>query len=283
MKKPPRTENPMEDLLTLAYDLRDKDGGCPWDIEQTHESLAKYLIEESSELVDVIEEGIIPSTVQDFKEELGDVLFQVVIHAQLAKEKGYFTFHDVARTTTEKLVSRHPHVYGESVAQTPEEVLRAWEKIKLAERENKKNTRIGLEYKEPSYIDGVAKAMPALQRAQRLGEKASRSGFDWPSGKVGVAAVREKINEELEELDRALLENHARAKEELGDLLFTLTQYGRLLGIDTEGALRSASKKFEKRFRFMEKEVLERIKAGEKISASEWESLWRKAKTTLRS
>ncbi|HRP70324.1 MAG TPA: MazG nucleotide pyrophosphohydrolase domain-containing protein, partial [Turneriella sp.] len=139
MKKIPYTTNSVEDLLTLARDLRDKDGGCPWDIEQTHQSLAKYLLEESSELIDVIEAGITQANIHDFKEELGDVLFQVVIHAQLAQENNFFNFYDVARTVTDKLTSRHPHVYGSTQAKNTQQVLNTWEKIKKEEREKKQS------------------------------------------------------------------------------------------------------------------------------------------------
>lgn len=265
MKIPPHSENPLADLIAVAHDLRDKNGGCPWDLEQTHTSLAKHLLEESSELIEVIEQGISPETDAAFKEELGDVLFQVVIHAQLAAEEGRFTFADVARGIADKLISRHPHVYGDASADTPEQVLRNWEAIKARERQ-KKQART-------SYLDGVPKTLPALQRAERLGEKASRTGFDWPQGDPGTKMLRAKISEELAELDEVSAADQVRAKEELGDLLFAVAQYGRRLGIDSEGALRQACNKFDRRFRSMEIDA-----AGKNLSLEEWDVLWNRVK-----
>ena len=265
VKKPPQSENPIADLVAVAHDLRDRNGGCPWDIEQTHASLAKHLLEEASELIEVIEQGITPETDAAFKEELGDVLFQVVIHAQLAAEEGRFTFDDVARGIADKLISRHPHVYGDVSADTPDQVLKNWEAIKARERQ-KKQART-------SYLDGVPKTLPALQRAERLGEKASRTGFDWPKGEIGTQMLRAKISEELAELDEVSGGDQARVKEELGDLLFAVAQYGRRLGIDSEGALRHACNKFDRRFRSMETEA-----AGKDLSLDEWDVLWNQAK-----
>lgn len=273
MKKPPQTNDALADLLAVARDLRDKDGGCPWDLEQTHTSLAKHLLEESSELIEVIEKGIRPENDAELKEELGDVLFQVVIHSQLAAEEGRFTFHDVARFIADKLISRHPHVYGDAVAENPDQVLRNWEAIKARERQ-KKQAR-------PSYLDGVPKGMAALQRADRLGEKASRIGFDWPTGERGTKMIRAKVAEELAELDEAVGEGMERAREEIGDLFFALAQYSRRLGIDPEGALRGACNKFDTRFRAMESEAAPRIAQGHKLSEEEWDNLWKKVKDSL--
>jgi MazG family protein len=270
MKTPPQSSDALADLIAVARDLRDKNGGCPWDLEQTHQSLAKHLLEESSELIEVIEKGISRENDAEFKEELGDVLFQVVIHAQLASEEGRFTFHDVARFIADKLISRHPHVYGDVVADNPDQVLKNWEAIKARERQ-KKQART-------SYLDGVPKAMAALQRADRLGEKASRTGFDWPKGEVGTKMLRDKVAEELAELDEAIGETKERATEEIGDLFFALAQYSRRLGIDPEGALRQACNKFETRFRSMEVEAAPVIAAGGNLSDVEWDALWRKAK-----
>lgn len=292
MKKPPQTSDALADLLAVARDLRDKNGGCPWDLEQTHATLAKHLIEESSELVEVIEKGIGPENDAELKEELGDVLFQVVIHAQLAAEEGRFTFHDVARFMADKLISRHPHVYGQPsaihgsadpgsslnpgnvAADTPDQVLKNWEAIKARERQ-KKQAR-------PSYLDGVPKGLAALQRADRLGEKASRIGFDWPQGERGTAMIRAKVTEELAELDEAVAESTERAREEIGDLFFALAQYSRRLGIDPEGALRGACNKFDARFRAMETEAAPQIAEGRVLSEEEWDNLWKKVKEDSR-
>lgn len=267
MKKPPRSDDAMRDLVALARDLRDRDGGCPWDIEQTHSSLTKNLIEEAHELVEVIENK---ESTRALKEELGDVLFQVVIHAQLANEDGHFSFYDVARYVTDKLVSRHPHVYGEGTATNSDQVLQSWEAIKARERTSTASPNTH----RPSRLDGVPKALPALQRAERLGDKASRVGFDW----IEIKNLRAKITEELAELDEALGESPARAEEEFGDLLFVLAQFARHLKIDAEGALRKACNKFERRFRAMELTAAPRIDAGEEIALDEWEKLWQKVK-----
>lgn len=253
-------------MLQVARDLRDKDGGCPWDLEQTHESLAKHLLEEASELIEVIEQGLNPGTDEAFKEELGDVLFQVVIHAQLAAEEGRFTFADVARAVADKLITRHPHVYGELQVADSAQVLKNWEAIKARERARKQ--------KRTSYLDGVPKILPALQRAERLGEKAARTGFDW----VDDRQLWGKIREEIREFEMAEKESTERREEELGDLLFALAQYSRRQGIDAEGALRKACAKFETRFRHMELTAGQRIAAGEQIPAEEWEMLWQQAK-----
>ncbi len=266
MKKPPHSHDPLADLLQVARDLRDKNGGCPWDLEQTHESLARHLLEEACELIEVIENGLTPDADDAFREELGDVLFQVVIHAQLAAEEGRFTFSDVARTIADKLIARHPHVYGELEVASSEQVLKNWEAIKARERARKQQ--------RTSYLDGVPKTLPALQRAERLGEKAARTGFDWADDRQ----LWEKIREELREFESAKSENHERREEELGDLLFALSQYARRQGIDAEGALRKSCAKFENRFRYMELQAGGRVAAGEQISADEWDRLWQQAK-----
>lgn len=271
MKTPPRSADALADLLQVARDLRNPDGGCPWDLEQTHQSLAKHLLEESSELIEVIEQGTSADSDVAFKEELGDVLFQVVIHAQLADEEGRFTFSDVARSIAGKLIIRHPHVYGDVSAADSTAVLKNWEAIKARERSKKQA--------KTSYLDGVPKILPALQRADRLGEKASRSGFDWPAGERGTEMLRGKVHEEMAELDAALPESPERAEEEFGDLLFALAQYARRLKIDPEAALRKACIKFEKRFRHMEETAGQRVTAGEHLTDAEWDTLWQQAKT----
>lgn len=270
MKTPPQSSDAVADLIAVARDLRDKNGGCPWDLEQTHQSLAKHVIEESSELVEVIEKGVGGAADGEFKEELGDVLFQVIIHAQLASEEGRFNFYDVARFVADKLISRHPHVYGDVSAENPEQVLKNWEAIKAQER-RKKQART-------SYLDGVPKALAALQRADRLGEKAARTGFDWPQGDKGTQMIRDKVAEELAELDEAVGESKERATEELGDLLFAVAQYSRRLGIDPEGALRQACNKFDSRFRTMEIDAAPALAEGRTLSEEEWNQLWLKAK-----
>jgi MazG family protein len=267
MKKPPQSNDPLADLLQVARDLRDKNGGCPWDLEQTHESLAKHLLEEASELIEIIEQGLAPETDAEFKEELGDVLFQVVIHAQLAEEEGRFSFADVARGIADKLIARHPHVYGALQVADSAQVLKNWEAIKARERARQE--------RRASYLDGVPKILPALQRAERLGEKAARAGFDWANDRQ----LWQKIHEEIREFEGAESESRERREEELGDLLYALAQYARRQGIDAEGALRKACVKFENRFRQMELTAGERLAAGEQLTAEEWELLWQQAKS----
>lgn len=274
MKIPPQSDNALTDLLQIAKDLRDPKGGCPWDLEQTHASLASNLIEEVNELVEVIEQKDLENRTDDFKEELGDVLFQVVLHAQLASERQKFTFEDVVRTIAQKLVRRHPHVYAAGDAKTSDAVLKNWEEIKKSERSEKREA--------PSYIDGIPTNLPALQRAARLGEKASRAGFDWPTSAEGLTMLREKILEETKELEEVLTQNEDRAQEELGDLLFAITQYARHLKLDPEAALRQACRKFDARFRYMETDLREKLDRHEKIPLDEWELKWQDAKKNQR-
>lgn len=257
----------MANLLQVACDLRDPHGGCPWDREQTHKSLAPCLLEEVYELLEILEQGPAEHQREAFREELGDLLFQVVIHAQLAAEKNWFTFSDVVEGIVQKLVRRHPHVYGETIAANSQKVLENWERIKAAERTQKDG--------HSSVLDGVPAMLPALQRAARLGQKAARVGFDWQTSED----VLQKIGEELSELKNAA--DPTTREEELGDLLFAIAQYARKLGIDPEQALRVACNKFEQRFRHAEKEVRQSIAAGQNPSAEEWEKLWQKAKLAV--
>lgn len=278
----PSYENGLKAIVQVAADLRDPEGGCPWDLEQTHTSLVKHLIEEAYETVDAItaldEEN--PETVQNLKEELGDLLFQVVIHARLADEKNWFNLDDVARFISEKLVFRHPHVYGSAMdVSSSEEVLINWEKLKQKER-NKKNKA------DHSVLDGIPSQLPALLKAYRSGEKASKLNFDWPAG--SNSAIKEKVSEELHELLAELpdsvdeLNNNQalkqRAEEELGDLFFALSQLARKYEIDPEQAAQKASAKFKRRFTAMESQIKERLIKGDLPELAEWEELWQHVK-----
>ena len=274
MKNPPQSENALEDLLKVAHDLRDPKDGCPWDREQTHQSLSKNLIEEAYELVEAIE-NLREGADEDFIEELGDVLFQVVLHAELASEKKRFDFQSVARRIADKLIFRHPHVYGDAVANTTQAVLQNWEQLKLREKEKKAT--------KTSRIDGIPAGLPALQTAHRLGEKAARSGFDWSAGEAGLQELREKINEERQELEAARAESLERTEEELGDYLFAIAQYARRLNIDPETALRKANRKFSSRYRSMEQTLAARLNDPTLPTAQEWEAAWQAAKATSRS
>ncbi len=237
-------------------------GGCPWDREQTHQSLKRYFLEEVYEALDAIDAG----DWGRLAEELGDVILQVVFHAQLAREAGRFDIRDSLRLICEKLVRRHPHVFGNVKVSGPEEVLDNWEHIKRAERAPDGRA---------SVLDGVPKAMPALLRAMTIQKKAARIGFDWPD----VSGVWEKVAEELRELrEAAEAGDEARVREELGDLLFSVVNLARFLQVDAEDALQAATRRFEERFRRMEAQAAERGLDMREMSLEELDELWEEAK-----
>lgn len=251
-------------LVQIVAKLRNPQGGCPWDLEQTHESLKPYVIEEAYEVVEAIEEQS-----GKLAEELGDLLLQVVLHAELAAQSGDFNICDVIKGISDKLVKRHPHVFGAVKVHGSEQVLKNWEQLKKSELAEGQ-----------SILDGVPRGMPALQRAQRLGEKAARVGFDWHDAR----AVEEKITEEIAELRQAHekstaagagLHDAEQLSVEFGDLLFVLAQWGRKAGLDPEQALHKANNKFAARFRHMEKHA---AKALSEYSLPELEELWQAAK-----
>lgn len=248
-------------------------GGCPWDRAQTPQTLRPYLVEETYEVLDALD----AEDWAELQEELGDVLLQVVLHAQLMVEAGRFGIADVVETIAEKMVRRHPHVFGDATADSPDEVSRNWARIKAAEKRAKAGT--GTDDAQRSVLDGVPTSAPALIQAQRSGEKAAKVGFDWPS----VAEVFDKVAEEsrelLAEIDHADAGNRKQAMEhELGDLLFTLTSLARHLDLDAESALRKANARFGRRFRFVEAQL---AREGEDVyatSAPRLEALWQAAK-----
>jgi MazG family protein len=239
--------------------------GCPWDREQTPDTLKPYLVEETYEVLEALE----AKDWQAFKEELGDLLLQIVFHAQLMAEEGKFTIDDVAQAIADKLVRRHPHVFGDTKVKDSGEVVQNWVKIKAQEKAGKADR---------SVLAGVPHGAPALIQAQRLGEKASRVGFDWSSAQE----VLQKVEEETQELAATLsTANTERQEHELGDLLFALTSMARHLNIDAETALRKAGKRFSERFRYIEKQLLD---SGEDIhdsSLAQLEELWQEAKRSL--
>ncbi|MBT8086688.1 MAG: nucleoside triphosphate pyrophosphohydrolase [Gammaproteobacteria bacterium] len=257
----------IEKLLEVMRDLRDPENGCPWDLEQTFETIAPYTIEEAYEVADAIAR----EDVEDLKGELGDLLLQIAFHAQMAAEAGYFDFKDVAEAISGKLVRRHPHVFGEWEARAPGDVDGIdvdgiWESIKEQERARGD---------DPSALAGVALALPALKRAQKLGKRASRVGFDWPDRR----GVRAKIDEELEELEEAVSGGDASdIEEEFGDLLFAIVNLARHLDIDAESALSGANRKFERRFRAMEDAISNRSERFRELSAPALDREWRAAK-----
>ena len=254
-----------DDLVTLMDRLRGE-GGCPWDREQTPRDLRGYLLEEAYEVVESIDVGD-PDHLRD---ELGDLLFQIVFLARIGKEQGWFTIEDVALAVSEKMTRRHPHVFGDATASTSEEVLKQWEDIKRREK-----TDAGREEQRVSVLDGIPRSLPALVRAERLGEKASRVGFDWSE----PSQVLDKVDEELEELRAALrAEGPDRVAEEFGDLLFALSNLARHLGIHAEGSLQGANERFAMRFRKIETELAARGTDPSRVGLEELENLWRKAK-----
>lgn len=255
-------------LLSLMERLRDPERGCPWDREQTFVSIAPYTIEEAYEVRDAIERG----QPDGLREELGDLLFQVVFHARLAEERGWFDFAAVARSIHEKLVRRHPHVFGEGEPLTDATRQSAqWDELKAHERSRRARAGGG----EDSALEDVPLALPALTRSAKLGRRAARVGFDWEH----PAQVRDKVLEELGEIDAALAdEAHCAVAEEIGDLLFAVANWSLHLSVDPEEALRAANAKFERRFRRMERLASERGTALGALSAAEWDGLWREAK-----
>lgn len=226
----PETHSPIKRLLAVMARLRDPKTGCEWDTAQNFESIAPYTIEEAYEVADAIDRG----NLTELKDELGDLLFQVVFHAQMADEQSAFSFDDVVIGISDKMEARHPHIFGHEGGVMEET---RWESLKEAERDQK-----GMQ----SALDGVALALPALMRAQKLQKRAARTGFDWPDPK----GSEDKIYEEIHELKAAFSEKEKH--EEAGDLLFAIVNYVRAHGIDAEQALRSANAKFERRFRRME-------------------------------
>ena len=247
-----------EALLSLMDRLR-AEGGCPWDREQTHASLRPYLIEETYEALEALDVGETGHIV----EELGDVLFQVVFHCQIAREQGEFTMADVLQAVIEKMTRRHPHVFGNTEVANSGEALRQWEQIK--------RTEAGAEGIPRSALDGVPKSLPSLLRAQRLQVKAGRVGFDWPTWRDAWSKVRE----EMAEADEAMVAGDAdRVKAELGDLLFSLVNVARLLEIDAEGSLRQAADTFTRRFKEVEAAMRAEGRQVDEASPEELDRQW---------
>jgi MazG family protein len=249
--------------------LRNPDGGCPWDLEQNFATIAPYTIEEAYEVADAIEGGA-PEKIRD---ELGDLLFQVVFHARMAQEKGWFDFDGVAEAIATKLIRRHPHVFGDRQLSDNAAINKQWEDLKERER-----AQAGVRDGAAGSVTlaDVPRALPALTRAAKLGKRAARVGFDWPDQQ----GVRAKVDEELAEIEAAVREGQSEhIVEEFGDVLFSLVNWARHLDIDPEGALRAANGKFEQRFAAMEGLAQARGLELKKLSAAEWDALWTEAKT----
>ncbi len=247
-------------LVTIMARLRDPDAGCAWDLAQDFASIAPYTIEEAHEVADAIERG----DMADLKDELGDLLLQVVFHSRMAEEAGHFALADVVAAISDKMERRHPHIFGTQILSDPEQRAvtgpSAWEQIKADERGAKGHV---------SAIDGVARGLPALMRAEKLQKRAGRVGFDWPD----ASGARAKIDEEIVEVETAT--NDAHRAEEIGDLLFAVVNWARKQGVDPEVALRRANAKFERRFRAMEDIAGEAFPA---LDLETKEGLWQQAK-----
>lgn len=256
-----------EQLVQLAAKLRGPDG-CPWDKEQTYESVAPMTIEEAYETLEAIEHR----DVQALKHELGDLLFHVTFYAQIAAERGEFTIDDVISHVYEKLVRRHPHVFSDVKAETAAEVLHNWERIKQAEKTANKTGEV------PSLLEGVSNKIPALLEAFQLTERASRVGFDWANAEQVLGKIEEELSE-LRQKMQAAETSPEGIKEEVGDLLFAIANLARKLQVDPELALRGANRKFKQRFRHIELELHRRGRSLRECSLEEMDALWDEAKT----
>jgi MazG family protein len=248
--------SPIDRLKQIVQRLRAPDG-CPWDREQTHESLKPHVIEECYELIDAIDD----KDDQGMLEELGDLLLQVVLHAQMASEEGRFDFDSVADVISEKLIRRHPHVFGDTKLATSDAVLKQWEAIKRREKTER-----------ASALDGVPRGLPALARAQKTQSKAARVGFDWANAEGSL----QKVKEEIEELER--VETGEKLAEELGDLLFSVVNFARKSKLDAEELLQAATRKFSDRFRKMEALAESRGLSFSSLTLSEMDELWEQVK-----
>lgn len=255
----------MKKLLEIMAALRHPDTGCPWDKQQTFKSIIPYTLEEAYEVADAIENG----NMLALKSELGDLLFQVVFYAQLAREQGSFDYQDVVQAISEKLIRRHPHVFSDVKMSDEAELHKAWESAKARERDEQSKVQ------KASILDGVAQALPALKRAQKLQKRAAAVGFDWPN----VEPVLAKIEEEIAELREAMKNNDSRAmQEEMGDVIFSCVNLSRHITVDAEEALRGCNAKFERRFAHVEAQVKASEMDFEQHSIEELEEYWQVAK-----
>ena len=254
MSEQPR---PIDRLLTIMAALRDPQSGCPWDVEQTFATIAPYTIEEAYEVADAIERG----AMHELKEELGDLLLQVVFHARMAEESGIFAFDDVAAAISDKLIRRHPHVFGDASHRTADEQTVAWETIKAAERGAREKHGV---------LDDVPAGLPGLTRAVKLTKRAARVGFDWPD----APTVIDKLHEELGELQAEIGGDPERIREEMGDLLFVVANLARKLDVEPEDALRSANAKFARRFKYVEDRLQALGRTPGESTLEEMDAFW---------
>jgi ATP diphosphatase len=256
-------------LIEIMQALRDKQTGCPWDIEQDFRSISPYTIEEAYEVADAIERN----DMADLKDELGDLLFQVIFHAQMAKEQGAFDFADVVTAINEKLVRRHPHVFADEQVENKRQLAERWEQHKQNERDNKSDKE------SVSVLDGIASTLPALRWSQKIQKRAARTGFDWPN----ISPVFDKLEEELAELKAEIgrPDNQERIIDEYGDVLFVCVNLAMHLDINAEESMRYASRKFIGRFQTMERLILQDNKSFDDLSLEQMEAYWQKSKQVL--
>lgn len=266
-----------DDLIQIMQRLRDPQTGCPWDVEQTFETIAPYTIEEAYEVEDAIQSGDMDA----LKSELGDLLFQSIFHARIAEEAGHFNVQDVIHSICDKMVRRHPHVFGDATIEDADAQTKAWE----VQKENERQAAAAARGETPSILDGVAKGLPSLLRAYKLQNRAARVGFDWPE----TNSVLDKVREETEELavELTALKTDPSAKErineEMGDLLFVYANLARHLDVNPEDALRAANTKFERRFHQIETFLAEQGKTPQQSGLAEMDALWDRAKTEEKS
>jgi tetrapyrrole methylase family protein/MazG family protein len=258
-----------DELISVMARLR-APGGCPWDREQTYASLAQYLLEECYETFDAIQEADQTGDTTNLTEELGDVLLQVVFHSTIGAERGDFTIDEVVQSVTEKLILRHPHVFGEAELKTAEDVLNNWDELKKAQQ------KLSGQVKKPkeSLLDDVPVHFPALLEGQKLTKKAAKVKFDWEN----TDQIFDKLTEETEELKEAIGKGE-NIDEEIGDLLFVVLNLARKLEVDAESALKKTNRKFRQRFKFIEEELKKESKTPEESSLEEMDTLWNKAKS----
>ena len=254
----------LNDFIRIIDVLRGP-GGCPWDIKQTHESLKVNAVEEAWEVVDAIDEG----SAAHLREELGDLLMQVIFHASIEKERGGFTLDDVADEAVKKLVHRHPHVFADVKADTPEEVLTNWDAIKRADRGQQSTA---------SVMDGIPKGLPGLMRSQKIQNKAGKLGFDWPDVSGAMDKLREEVGELQEGIDAGDVEN---IKEEIGDALFSVVNVARFFKVDSEECMHAACAKFIRRFRYLEEGAARRGLRLEDMSLGQMEEIYQEARHEL--
>lgn len=259
-----------DELVSVMARLR-APGGCPWDREQTYASLAQYLLEETYETFDAIQEADETGETHNLKEELGDVLLQVVFHSTIAAERGDFTIDEVVKGVSEKLILRHPHVFGDKNLETATDVLNNWDELKKAER-----TASGkIEKEKDSILDDVSQNFPALLEGLKISKKAAKVGFDWEK----TEQIFDKLDEEVNELKTAInSKNTEEISEEIGDLLFVIVNLARRLDVEPETALKKTNRKFRQRFSFIESELKARNKSFDESNLDEMDTLWNKAK-----